>query len=51
MLDLYPDNHSKAEAAKTIVQQFLLNSDYSLTKMVMVDNLLLLARIFHDTLK
>jgi len=50
MLDLYPDGHSKAEASKTIVQEFLLNSDYSLTNAVMVDNLLLLARVFHDTL-
>lgn len=51
MLDLYPDDHSKAEAAKTIVQQFLLNTDYPLANAVMVDNLLILARVFHDTLK
>lgn len=50
MLDLYPDDHSKAEAAKTIVQQFLLNTDYPLANAVMVDNLLILARVFHDTL-
>ena len=51
MLEIYPDGHSKAEAAKTTVQQFLLNSNYPLTNPIMVDNLLLLARVFHDTLK
>ena len=51
MLEMYPDGHSRAEAAKVILQQFMLDSQYSLSNPIMVDNLLHLARIIHDTIK
>jgi len=49
-LEVYPDNQSKAEAAK-ILLQFLVNYDKLLTKSAVVENLLHFGRILHDTLK
>ena len=40
LLDIYPEGQSRAEASKILLQQFL-----------MVDHLLSIARILHDTLK
>lgn len=51
LLDIYPDGQSRAEAAKILLQQFFLDQDRPLNNAVMVDNLLSIARILHDTLK
>lgn len=51
LLDIYPDTQSKAEAAKILLQQFLLDENRPLSNAIMVDNLLSIARILHDTLK
>nr|SVE75004.1 EOG090X02HV [Daphnia dolichocephala] len=50
LLDIYPEGHSRAEAAKILLQQFLIDYDRSLSHAVMVDHLLFIARILHDTL-
>lgn len=51
LLDIYPDGQSRAEAAKILLQQFLLDQDRPLGHSLMVDHLLSIARILHDTLK
>nr|SVE72817.1 EOG090X02HV [Ceriodaphnia reticulata] len=50
LLDIYPDGQSRAEAAKILLQQFLLDYDRPLSHPLMVDHLLSIARILHDTL-
>lgn len=51
LLDIYPDGQSRAEAAKILLQQFLLDHDRLLSNPLMVDHVLSIARILHDTLK
>nr|CAH0100443.1 unnamed protein product [Daphnia galeata] len=50
LLDIYPEGQSRAEAAKILLQQFLIDYDRSLSHTLMVDHLLSIARILHDTL-
>nr|SVE89762.1 EOG090X02HV [Daphnia sinensis] len=50
LLDIYPEAHSRAEAAKILLQQFLVDHDRPLNHPLMVDHLLSIARILHDTL-
>nr|SVE76887.1 EOG090X02HV [Daphnia lumholtzi]SVE78113.1 EOG090X02HV [Daphnia lumholtzi] len=50
LLDIYPEGHSRAEAAKILLQQFLIDHDRALNHPLMVDHLLSIARILHDTL-
>nr|SVE69681.1 EOG090X02HV [Eubosmina coregoni] len=50
LLDVYPDNQSKSEAAKILLQQFFINFDRPLTQSAVVENLLIFGRILHDTL-
>nr|SVE82392.1 EOG090X02HV [Daphnia magna] len=50
LLDIYPEGHSRAEAAKILLQQFLIDHDRPLNHPLMVDHLLSIARILHDTL-
>ncbi len=51
LLDVYPEGQSRAEAAKILLQQFLIDYDRPLSHPLMVDHLLSIARILHDTLK
>lgn len=51
LLDIYPDGQSRADAAKILLQQFLLDHDRLLGNPLMVDHVLSIARILHDTLK
>ena len=51
LLDIYPEGQSRAEASKILLQQFLIDYDRSLSQTLMVDHLLSIARILHDTLK
>ena len=50
LLDVFPDSQSKAEAAKILLQQFLLDCKQPLTHPALVDHLLHLASILHKTL-
>nr|SVE92271.1 EOG090X02HV [Megafenestra aurita] len=50
LLDIYPDGQSRADAAKILLQQFLLDHDRLLGNPLMVDHVLSIARILHDTL-
>lgn len=52
LLDVFPDGHSRAEAAKILLQQFLVDHhDRTLTDPTLVDHLLHLGSVLHDTLK
>lgn len=50
LLDVFPDGQSRADAAKILLQQFLLDYNRPLTHPSLVDHLLHLAGILHDTL-